>query len=180
MRNLISIASMVIVSFSAQLLSAQEPLLPFPLLNWLRILDDDDYRLLSAVDQTNFYFSVRVDSDGDILFSTQDNLIVSRRNPRSFTLKITDLDGNDLHDSKSKKSNPKAIEIAHTAHSKTGVVETSESKTISYPAGVIYPLVQHESGRIRVRYIENVEGGKTTELFNQIITLPTNRGVTKR
>ena len=180
MKILISIVCMVIVGSSAQSLSAQESLIPVSLLNWLRILDDDDYRLLAAVDQNDFYFSVRVDSDGDILFATQDNLIVSRRNPRSFTLEITDLDGNDLHDTKSKKENPKEREIVYPTRSKTGVVQTNKSTTLSYPAGVIYPLIQHETEWIRVRYIENVQDGKTIELFSQIVTLPANRGITKR
>lgn len=169
MKKLQFLVCLVILACHAQSVIGQNTMHPFSLLNWLKILDDDDYKLISAVDQNNFYFSVRVDAEGDILFASQDNLIVSRARPRSLTLRITDLEGNELRDLNSRKPSPIAKEIVY-----------SDNSTVSHSAGTLYPLIDHTNDSIRVQFIETLEDNRSIELFNQVVKLPGNRGITNR
>ena len=154
--------------------SSQEPLRPDSLLNWLKIIKLEGYDLISACDQNGFYFAVKVDADGDILFAdyehTRDPL--NRRNPRGFSRSVTDEDGKELFDWDSKKRSPESKEVEYSSEKRLGPAKVSRSVTVAYSTGRIYPLIDRSSKRIRIRYLEELDEGKSKVLFDHWIVMP--------
>ncbi len=155
--------------------AASEPLYPDSLLNWLRIIDSDDLTLLCASNQHGFYFAVKLDSDGDIVFCHFNHSNEPIDNPRQFSLVVRDADGNDLHDIDSNKRSPSTVKIEYSEDSHFGPIKTSSSATIAYSRGVTYPLRTHNHKVIRICYVEILRDGTKKILFDQVMHLPQAR-----
>ena len=145
---------------------------PSNLFEWLKLLHDDEYKLHSAIDQNGYWFAIRSDSDGDIVFSCHRHDGHDADEKNEFTLRIEDKRGNDLRDSKSKKQNPKPIEIVASRQMVLGDYTTETEFTYTYLSGIIYPLSSNASGSIVVVYCQKDKDGKKTELFRQQISRP--------
>jgi hypothetical protein len=112
------------------------PLSPDTMLHWLQIIDSDEYRLLQAVDQNGYYFAVKQDKDGDIVFCDYWYGPEKEKTGKSFELVVSNLKKEDLYDWDSKKSpaTPTAT-ISYTSSKKRGAVTLRSSVTIAYPRG---------------------------------------------
>jgi len=152
--------------------ATSEPLYPDSLLNWLRIIESNDFTLLSASSQHGYYLAVKMDANGGILFCDYEHSSRSRNNPRNFSLAIRDAEGNDLHDFDSKKKSPDAVDITYPKSSRVSLGRTSSSVTIAYSAGVLYPLRKHNHTAVRIQYIETLKDGTMKMLFDQLVPLP--------
>ena len=167
MRRDIIFLTLLVLPSAPPTAAASEPVADDSLLGWLRIIDSDTFTLLCASNQHGYYFAVKIDSDGDILFCKHKHREGSTNNAR-FVLTVEDKHNNDLHDIDSQKESPDSVRIAHH-------VNESSSVTIAYPAGVIYPLREHDHTTLRVRYTENRNDGRKVTLFDQFVYLPVQR-----
>ena len=153
--------------------TASDPLSPDSLLNWLRIIDLKNFKLLHAADYNGTFFAVKIDGDGDILFCRYEHSGDRDRgkDARGFILSVVDLQGNELHHFDSKKRSPPSKKITYTKNLQLGPIQTKSSVTIAYLAGTIYPLRKHDVPKVRVRYFETMENGRKKVLFDQRIQL---------
>ncbi len=139
---------------------------PADLLGWLKMLENDKYRLVSSLDQNGYWFAVRVDSDGDLLFSSHQH--DDEQVDDKCVLRVQDAKGNDLHDIDSKKRSPETIKIVSKRQVKIGNVFSETEFTLSYLAGTIYPLKNSKLNEpVDVIYTRHNKDGTTTELFRQ-------------
>ena len=173
MRTILFFLLIVVIPFHA-LHGQDEALKPDSLLNWLRIIDLEGYETLSAYNQNGYYFSVRVDADGDVLFAYYEHSTdpKNQRNSRSFSTRITDEKGKNLYDGNSNKKNPKATEIEYSTKKNVGPIKVANSITVAFTRGSIYPLKNHTAKRLKVQYIEKLDEGQKRILLDQWIVMP--------
>ncbi len=165
MVRFIPLMLLAVLSTSTVTAAQDAPLKPDSLLNWLRIIDVPNTRLLFAADTNGFYFAVKVDADRDILFC---NFEHPPRNPateRSFSLEVLDTKGRSLHDFDDKKESPDTVILKYEFESPPGYV------TVAYSRGFVFPLRKHDDPEVIVSYVETT-GGKDRVLLSQRIQLP--------
>lgn len=161
--------------FTSALL-AGEPIRPDSLLNWLRLIELKEYKLLHASDENSHYFAVKVDADGDVLFCNLEHDGDLGGKPRGYSLRIEDENGHDLHDNNSKKQSPETIVVEFPLKGGGG------TSTFRYLRGRIYPLQEPRTRKIRVTYRtfrvaekdEDVNDDMERLIFDRVIELPDN------
>ena len=165
---------LLIVTLPTGVSFGQESLKPDSLLNWLKIIDLQDHKLISASDENGFFFAVKLDPDGDVLFANYEHSDGTRleKNPRSFSLRIANENDEDLYDSDSDKRSPDSRQIEYSAEKRVGVVKESGSVTVAYSLGTIYPLNSRSEKRIKIQYKEKLDDDRTELLFEQWIEIP--------
>ncbi len=168
-RTLLLFLSVVIAT--TRTASAQPP---SDLLEWLELLHNDRYKLISAIDQHDYWISVRTDPDGDILFSHFYHGDVADGDSECM-LRIEDRHGNGLRDFSSKKQNPKPIEIVSKRQLALGDLTTESEFTRVYAAGMFYPLTPDAPSTVIVTYSRRTKDGDISELFRQKLLRPTHR-----
>ena len=165
--------ALLMVSLSTSSSFGQESLQPDSLLNWLKIIDSEGFKLISACDQNGFYFAVKSDADGDIVFAKYEHEEnPNATNPRSFSLQIKDENGEDLLDWDSKKKNPDSKEITYSGKKQIGPAKLYKSITITYSLGSIYPLKNRSGKGFKIQYAEKLGEDRTNVLFEQWIAKP--------
>lgn len=148
-----------------------EPLQPDTLMNWLRIIELSDTKLLYAGDVNEYYFAVKIDKEGDLLFCKHEHGPQPERNPREFATKVLAEDGSPLESAAPFKQPPKSIELTYRSSSKFGPLATSSSVSIAYSRGVFLQLPKHKEKFVVVRFQEIVDG-KPVTLLEQRIQMP--------
>src|SRR5579871_1678296 len=173
----------ILFSFlSASILMATEPQPPEPdsLLSWLRIIDIKGYRLLHASDQNGFYFAVKVDSDGDILFCHHEQSKPATAAGTS-TIRIADPKSDaDLQDPKSKKTGPEPVTITYVREIPDGVVRIQTATNVTFPTGSLYPLNNREIGAVHITWTREDEHHEKKVLFYQLVQLPHSTGKSEK
>ena len=162
--------SVLLVCLACATAQAQDPIVPDSLLNWLRLIEQDDFQTLNAADQNGFYFAVKIDEDGDILFASHEHR-ENAKSERLFSTRVQTLEGDELFDSDSKKRNPESIKVTYKSELR-GIVKVRSSITVAYSPGMIYPLKKRDQKSIRVQYVEDLGDNKKNVLFNHVVILP--------
>jgi hypothetical protein len=128
-------------------------------------------RLVYAGDVDGYYFAVKIDKDGDLLFCDYDHDKAARNNSRAFSIDVFDSKGKSLHDISSKKKSPDSAEITYRREAAVGPLATSSKVTVAYPRGVLLPLKRRDEPVVTVEYVETT-GGKRRVLLSQRIPMP--------
>ena len=151
---------------------SHQELWPDSLLNWLRIIDIEGYKLLQAVDQNGYYFAVKQDADGDVVFCQYRHTSEVVASTDSVVLRVSTLKGEDLFDWGSKKMLAlSSAKIEYSTQVQVGPVSGCSSVTVAYLRGICYPLIEHRVAEVRVSY---TRGGEESEiLFDQVVELVT-------
>ena len=148
--------------------SASEPLYPNSLLNWLRIIDSDEFDLVLATDQHGYYFAIKRDSDGDVLFCKFDHS--NKDNIRESSWSVRGPNGETVLDTDSAKKSPDGITITYK-NASGGVV-----RTIIYDAGLLFPIRKHEHKGVRIIFSGHLMNGSKKVLFDEFVLLPQHAG----
>lgn len=150
---------------------ASAPLSPNTLLNWLKIIDDDLYQLLHAVDQRGCFFAVKRDKDGDILFCHYNHKLVDT--PHLRMLEITNPANNQrIMTPSSTKPSPKPVEIVYSSSKKIGQVKVEKVVPVLYAKGRMVTLTEHQLPAIHIVYKDTNDKGKVDILFDEVIEFP--------
>lgn len=171
MHRLIPLMLLAVVTASSNSLAGAPPLRPDTLLNWLRIIDIPNARLIYAADTNGYYFAVKVDQDGDILFCEYGHAVENRADVRSFSLDVLDSDGESLHDLDCRKKSPDTVEIEYRKESALAPADTYSSTTVAYSRGTVIPLRRHGDSAVVIKYVDTT-GEKRVVLLSQRIALP--------
>jgi hypothetical protein len=149
--------------------TAQEEVVPDSLLNWLRIVQSDGYRLVYAADKEGHFYAFYVDQDGDLLIANHchdKNLAID-----GSAFRVSDPESDrDLHDLTSKKEGPDYKRITYTIRSAAGSSTKEISMTTVYPTGILYPLKTTKPGVVRVQILVGELPNQRT-LLDEKVTL---------
>lgn len=145
---------------------AEDHLFPDSLLNWLRIIQCDGFRLVHASDRNGHYFAIYVDKDGDLLIA-EDCYDVAQRG-KTYDYRVVDTETNKgLHDPSSPKDSPDAWPDYKKV---TYSFKDGSSITNIYPTGYLYPLVKGDRKEVRVKIIAET-GDRKQILLDEVIQL---------
>lgn len=145
---------------------------PQSLLDWLRLIEHEEFRTLAAVDQHDHYFAIKTNADGKLLVAAHRHSSGIEKIVASNSVIIETLGGEGLFNGEFDALKPAGFK--YTRKQDMGDDnKTTMHITLACQRGAVYGLKPHDEKFIRVKYIVRFGGeDKDVELLNQVIALP--------
>ena len=155
--------------------AAQErkDLAPDSLLNWLRIIETEGFKVVFASDDDGEFTAISVDDEGDLLIAkhllkTKDKEVDRAKSGEEWSMHIVDVQsGKELWDETSKKQAPDSARITYA--SGNGIF--TSSMTNAYPRGFLYALKPYDGRKVLYQVFRYLDNAKVTKR-SYVLTLP--------